>query len=461
MRALGSNPSWPGLGRVSRLYLFLAALWLPGAAPSSAQEPAPAPAGAEEIEKQKALESIVGGSKPIEAWAADYVMIMNLQGMAMTSDGKMEVQGRSVRNEMNLDVMGQNMTMLSVTDPQGVTWIESNLLGQAMVMKMDLKHMGGVGGGGAMMGGMNPLSNETSIDPRSFVQFLQESPEVKYLGKQDLEGDEVLGFELPLDEELRKTFDSGGQLTQMGLKPEKVQMMISPKDGFPRLWQVVDAQDKPLTSMIYRNVRLNPALPADRFSYTPAEGAQVMDMTALAGGMMQDMGAMASGDETDLGAPPAAGSGVPGESRYNQKYKAGDVAPDFTATDRSGKKISLASLRGKVVLLDFWATWCGPCVQELPNVIAAYEKHHSAGFEIVGISLDDDAEALATFLKNQPGMTWPQIFDGKGWSSEVAQLYGIEAIPHAVLLDKQGTIYRTALRGPALDAAIAELLAKP
>jgi len=170
---------------------------------------------------------------------------------------------------------------------------------------------------------------------------------------------------------------------------------------------------------------------------------------------------MASGDETDLGAPPAVGGGAPGESRYNQKYKAGDVAPDFTATDRSGKKISLASLRGKVVLLDFWATWCGPCVQELPNVIAAYQKHHAAGFEIVGISLDDDAEALASFLKSQPDMTWPQIFDGKGWSSEVAQLYGIEAIPHAVLLDKQGTIYRTALRGPALDAAIAELLAKP
>jgi thiol-disulfide isomerase/thioredoxin len=128
---------------------------------------------------------------------------------------------------------------------------------------------------------------------------------------------------------------------------------------------------------------------------------------------------------------------------------------DVTGLD--GKPLSLAGLKGKVVLLDFWATWCGPCMQELPNVLAAYRKYHDKGFEIVGISLDQDEKKLRACLTGK-GMTWPQFFDGKGWQNAVAVDYGIQSIPATFLLDKDGKVVRKGLRGPALERAIEKLL---
>ena len=121
--------------------------------------------------------------------------------------------------------------------------------------------------------------------------------------------------------------------------------------------------------------------------------------------------------------------------------------------------MKLSELRGKVVLLDFWATWCGPCVVEMPNVKRAYAKHAGPHFEIVGISLDRSRAELEAFTKAQ-GMTWPQSFDGKGWESAVARQYGVSSIPTTLLLDRQGRIARVGLRGPQLDEAIAEILAE-
>jgi thiol-disulfide isomerase/thioredoxin len=128
----------------------------------------------------------------------------------------------------------------------------------------------------------------------------------------------------------------------------------------------------------------------------------------------------------------------------------------FTAVD--GKEVDVSKLQGKVVLIDFWATWCGPCVAELPNVIKAYKALHPKGFEIVGISLDSDKAELESFVKEK-GMEWPQYFDGKGWQNEISAKYGINSIPAMWLLNKKGMVVSTnARRG--LEAEVEKLLAE-
>ena len=127
----------------------------------------------------------------------------------------------------------------------------------------------------------------------------------------------------------------------------------------------------------------------------------------------------------------------------------------FTALD--GTKVDLAAMKDKVVLVDFWATWCGPCVGELPNVKKAFETYHAKGFEIIAISLDQEKDALEAFIKKE-NMTWPQAFDGKGWGSDIARKFGINSIPATFLIGKDGKVAATNLRGTALEEKLAELL---
>jgi peroxiredoxin len=133
--------------------------------------------------------------------------------------------------------------------------------------------------------------------------------------------------------------------------------------------------------------------------------------------------------------------------------------PDFQEKDIDGKSISVSQYKGKVVLVDFWATWCGPCISELPNVLAAYEKYHPRGFEILGLSLDQDEQKLRSFIKDRK-MPWQQYFDGKVWENKLAQKYGVVGIPATYLLDGNGVIIGRDLRGDELDKAVALAVAK-
>jgi thiol-disulfide isomerase/thioredoxin len=136
----------------------------------------------------------------------------------------------------------------------------------------------------------------------------------------------------------------------------------------------------------------------------------------------------------------------------------GTKFPGFDEQDVNGKPISVSNYKGKVVMVDFWATWCGPCRGEIPNVVATYQKYHNKGFEIVGVSLDQDKQKLLDYTQQQ-NMAWPQFFDGQGWNNKLAVKYGIESIPASFLLDGNGNIIAKNLRGEKLEAAVAKAVA--
>jgi thiol-disulfide isomerase/thioredoxin len=132
---------------------------------------------------------------------------------------------------------------------------------------------------------------------------------------------------------------------------------------------------------------------------------------------------------------------------------------DLTMKTPDDEEISISSYagKGKYVLLDFWASWCGPCRSENPNVVALYNDYKNKGFEIVGVSLDNDKDAWIKGIKDD-GITWPQMSDLKGWESEAAVKYRIRGIPFTVLLDKEGKVIATNLRGEALRTKISTLI---
>ena len=151
-----------------------------------------------------------------------------------------------------------------------------------------------------------------------------------------------------------------------------------------------------------------------------------------------------------LASPPASA-----RQYFDPRLVAGASPFPLTGVDLEGKTVSLDQFEGKVLLIDFWAVWCGPCVGEMPNVVAAYNKYHADGFEIIGVSLDplSDRTKLETFVGDHK-MPWRQIFDGKFWSAENAVAYGVHSIPFTVLVGRDGKIAAVSARGPDLAPAV-------
>jgi thiol-disulfide isomerase/thioredoxin len=144
-----------------------------------------------------------------------------------------------------------------------------------------------------------------------------------------------------------------------------------------------------------------------------------------------------------------------------RKLKIGAPAIPIAATSYQGRKIRFPQdYKGKVVLIDFWAAWCNPCRMEMPNVIKTYEDLHKKGFEIIGVSLDNEREKFQGYLKDNGKMEWLQLYDGKFWMSEYAALYAVNSIPATFLVDKKGIIRFKNVRGDKLREAVTALLAE-
>ncbi len=136
----------------------------------------------------------------------------------------------------------------------------------------------------------------------------------------------------------------------------------------------------------------------------------------------------------------------------------GKIAPDFEEKLPDGKKtMKLSDLRGKVVLIDFWASWCGPCRRENPNVVRTYEKYKEAGFTVMSVSLDTEKDKWLAAIK-QDNLTWPNhVSDLKGWGSAVGKIYGVGSVPFTLLIDKDGKIIKANLRGNALEEELKKI----
>ena len=179
----------------------------------------------------------------------------------------------------------------------------------------------------------------------------------------------------------------------------------------------------------YRNIKINSVLKDSQFVFTPAPGQVSQD--------------------------------APKEPEYfDARLKTGAAPLPFAGKDLAGKPVNLAQYKGKVVLIDFWATWCAPCIEELPNIVTAYNRYKAKGFDVVGVSLDEaeDKSKLVKFTSNNK-MPWRQVFDGKGMSSKLATGYGITAVPFTLLIGRDGKIAAVNPRGPELEPAVTAALA--
>jgi outer membrane lipoprotein-sorting protein/peroxiredoxin len=189
-------------------------------------------------------------------------------------------------------------------------------------------------------------------------------------------------------------------------------------------FSMVNKGQKVLNLTTLSEVKANPEFAADEFSFKAAPGVK---------------------EVADL-------------PMYDPKLTVGTAPFALQGKDLSGKAHPWAKYKGKVVLLDFWATWCGPCIGELPNVLTNYKKYKPKGFEIIGVSLDDDKKALTDFVKARK-LTYANLYDGKGWKNVDATAYGVRGVPFTLLIGKNGKIAAVNPRGAALEPAIKKALA--
>jgi len=260
------------------------------------------------------------------------------------------------------------------------------------------------------------------------------------------------------------------------LKRAHPERLIDPQASTPE----DDRQRGELAAMLYRKHGINPPVGADAAAITAliarldaqSDAALARDQDkARADGPaphpdpVPPTTAGAPADKSRATPPTPPAPKLPQAPRDPQQDAAlaavgiviGKPFPAFKGRTLDGAAFSLADWRGKVVLIDFWATWCGPCIGELPNVKAVYQAHHPRGFEVIGVSLDQDKATLQQGITAM-GLSWPHLFDGGAWDSPLVKQCAVRGIPATFLIGRDGELLATGLRGAALNAAVAAAL---
>ena len=218
---------------------------------------------------------------------------------------------------------------------------------------------------------------------------------------------------------------------------------------------------QPIPDLLIERYELMPRMEEVNFQLLIAEIARPLVDASITTGQRDKARAFLTRVKSDHAASPSAGQ----ITRILDQLSADLYLPgvgdqmEFAFTGFLGEEVDLSTMKDKVVLVDFWATWCAPCIASLPALIAIHERYHDEGFEVIGISLDENREELEAFLEAYE-IPWPQYFDAKGGENELAQRFGIRKIPATFLVGKGGRIVAADLHGDELVAAIEKELAR-